>query len=85
MLTKNRDRHAIVKTILSAVAASNTSKLVTRTYLMYMCLLSNDQCKMYLNGMVKSGLLKLEDRQYDITEKGKKLLVTLLELEKLVD
>ena len=48
---KNRSRYEVIAAILKSV-----NKEETRTKIMYKAMLSNDQCKLYLDSFIKSGL-----------------------------
>lgn len=49
---KNRGRFEVIAAILKAV-----DKEETRTKITYSAMLSHDQCKLYLDSLVKSGLV----------------------------
>ena len=70
---KNRSRYEVIAAILKSV-----NKEETRTKIMYKAMLSNDQCKLYLDSLIKSGLvLEVNNRDkilYKITPKGSKFL-----------
>src|ERR671932_247485 len=66
---KNRSRYEVIAAILKSV-----NKEETRTKIMYKAMLSNDQCKLYLDSLIKSGLvLEVNNGDkilYRITPKG---------------
>lgn len=70
---KNRSRYEVIAAILKAA-----SKEETRTKIMYKAMLSNDQCKLYLDSLVNSGLIQEVEREdkvaYRVTQKGSKFL-----------
>jgi len=70
---KNRSRYEVIAAILKSV-----NKEETRTKIMYKAMLSNDQCKLYLDSLIKSGLVyevtNGEKIFYKITPKGSRFL-----------
>jgi predicted transcriptional regulator len=70
---KNRSRYEVIAAILKAA-----NKEETRTKIMYKAMLSNDQCKLYLDSLVGSGLIQEVQRDdkiaYRITQKGARFL-----------
>ncbi len=70
---KNRSRYEVIAAILKSV-----SKEETRTKIMYKAMLSNDQCKLYLDSLIKSGLVQEvnsgDKMFYKITIKGNRFL-----------
>ncbi len=70
---KNRSRYEVIAAILKSV-----HKEETRTKIMYKAMLSNDQCKLYLDSLIKSGLVHEvsngEKILYRITQKGSRFL-----------
>lgn len=70
---KNRSRYEVIAAILKSVA-----KEETRTKIMYKAMLSNDQCKVYLDSLMRSGLVTEVDGNgkmlYKITPKGTRFL-----------
>jgi predicted transcriptional regulator len=50
---KNRGRFEVIAAILKAV-----DKEETRTKITYTAMLSHDQCKLYLDSLIKSGLVR---------------------------
>jgi|SRR5918999_1851894 predicted transcriptional regulator len=70
---KNRSRYEVIAAILKSA-----SKEETRTKIMYKAMLSNDQCKMYLDSLLHSGLIQEVSSGskvvYRITHKGNKFL-----------
>jgi len=70
---KNRSRYEVIAAILKSV-----NKEETRTKIMYKAMLSNDQCKLYLDSLIKSGLVyevsNGEKILYRITPKGSRFL-----------
>lgn len=73
---KNRSRYEVIAAILKAV-----SKEETRTKIMYKAMLSNDQCKLYLDSLMRSGLIQEATSSgngdkvvYRITQKGIRFL-----------
>lgn len=70
---KNRSRYEVIAAILKSV-----HKEETRTKIMYKAMLSNDQCKLYLDSLIKSGLVQEVNSGdkvlYKITAKGNRFL-----------
>ena len=70
---KNRSRYEVIAAILKSV-----NKEETRTKIMYKAMLSNDKCKLYLDSLIKSGLVHEvnngEKTLYRITPKGSRFL-----------
>lgn len=70
---KNRSRYEVIAAILKAA-----SKEETRTKIMYKAMLSNGQCKLYLDSLMRSGLMQEvangEKTVYRVTQKGNKFL-----------
>ena len=70
---KNRSRYEVIAAILRSA-----SKEETRTKIMYKAMLSNDQCKVYLDSLLQSGLVQEVNignkMVYRITHKGNKFL-----------
>jgi len=70
---KNRSRYEVIAAILKSV-----TKEETRTKIMYKAMLSNDQCKLYLDSLIKSGLVHEasngDKTLYRITPKGGKFM-----------
>ena len=66
---KNRSRYEVIAAILRSA-----TKEETRTKIMYKAMLSNDQCKIYLDSLLHSGLIQEVNRSnkmaYKITPKG---------------
>lgn len=80
---KNRSRYEVIAAILKAV-----NKEETRTKIMYKAMLSNDQCKLYLDSLMKSGLIQeIENGSkmlYRITGKGGKFLAYYDQMKELL-
>lgn len=70
---KNRSRYEVIAAILRS-----STKEETRTKIMYRAMLSNDQCKIYLDSLLQSGLIQEVNIGnkivYRITHKGNKFL-----------
>jgi predicted transcriptional regulator len=70
---KNRSRYEVIAAILRSA-----TKEETRTKIMYKAMLSNDQCKVYLDSLLQSGLIQEVNIGnkivYRITHKGNKFL-----------
>jgi predicted transcriptional regulator len=70
---KNRSRYEVIAAILKSA-----SKEETRTKIMYKAMLSNDQCKMYLDSLLHTGLIEEVSRGgkmvYRVTHKGNRFL-----------
>ena len=70
---KNRSRYEVIAAILKSAGRDET-----RTKIMYKAMLSNNQCKIYLDSLLNSGLiqgLNFENKTvYRITQKGNKFL-----------
>ena len=70
---KNRSRYEVIAAILKSAGRDET-----RTKIMYKAMLSNDQCKIYLDSLLHSGLIQGSNfgnkTVYRITQKGNKFL-----------
>ena len=70
---KNRSRYEVIAAILRSA-----TKEETRTKIMYKAMLSNDQCKIYLDSLLQSSLIQEVNIGnkivYRITHKGNKFL-----------
>jgi len=70
---KNRSRYEVIAAILKSAGREET-----RTKIMYKAMLSNDQCKIYLDSLLQSGLIQGSNSGnkmvYRITQKGNKFL-----------
>ena len=70
---KNRSRYEVIAAILKSAC-----KEETRTKIMYKAMLSNDQCKIYLDSLLQSCLIQEVDSGnklvYRITQKGNRFL-----------
>jgi predicted transcriptional regulator len=70
---KNRSRYEVIAAILKSAGREET-----RTKIMYKAMLSNDQCKIYLDSLLHSGLIQISNSGnkmvYRITQKGNKFL-----------
>jgi predicted transcriptional regulator len=70
---KNRSRYEVIAAILKSAGREET-----RTKIMYKAMLSNDQCKVYLDSLLHSGLIQGSNSGnkmvYRITQKGNKFL-----------
>lgn len=70
---KNRSRYEVIAAILKSAGRDET-----RTKIMYKAMLSNDQCKIYLDSLLDSGLIAGSNSGnkvvYKITQKGSKFL-----------
>lgn len=80
---KNRSRYEVIAAILRSA-----SKEETRTKKMYKAMLSNDQCKVYLDSLLQSGLVQEVNignkMVYRITHKGNKFLAYYDQLRELL-
>jgi predicted transcriptional regulator len=80
---KNRSRYEVISAILRSA-----SKEETRTKIMYKAMLSNDQCKIYLDSLLQSGLVQevnIRNKMvYRITHKGNKFLAYYDQLRELL-
>ncbi len=80
---KNRSRYEVMSAILRSLF-----KEETRTKIMYKAMLSNDQCKMYLDSLLQSNLVKEVEVDnkvvYRITQNGRKYLSFYSEMQKLL-
>lgn len=79
---KNRSRYEVIAAILKSV-----SREETRTKIMYKAMLSNDQCKLYLDSLTKSGLvheINTDKTLYKITTKGARFLVYYDQMKELL-
>jgi predicted transcriptional regulator len=80
---KNRSRYEVISAILRSA-----SKEETRTKIMYKAMLSNDQCKIYLDSLLQSGLVQEVNignkMVYRITHKGNKFLAYYDQLRELL-
>src|SRR5919201_4747329 len=72
-IMKNRSRYEVIAAILKSAGREET-----RTKIMYKAMLSNDQCKIYLDSLLHSGLIQGSNfgnkMVYRTTQKGNKLL-----------
>ena len=70
---KNSSRYDVLAAILKSAGREET-----RTNIMYKAMLSNDQCKIYLDSLLHSGLIQGSNSGnkmvYRITQKGNKFL-----------
>lgn len=70
---KNRSKYGVIAAILRSAMREET-----RTKIMYKAMLSNDQCKIYLDSLLHSGLIQEVNNGnkmvYRITQKGNKFL-----------
>jgi predicted transcriptional regulator len=70
---KNRSRYEVIAAILKSAGRDET-----RTKIMYKAMLSNDQCRIYLDSLLHSGLIQGSNSGnkmvYRITQKGNKFL-----------
>ena len=70
---KNRSRYEVIAAILKSAGREET-----RTKIMYKAMLSNDQCKIYLDSLLHNGLIQGSNSGnkmvYRITQKGNKFL-----------
>ena len=80
---KNRSRYEVISAILRSA-----SKEETRTKIMYKAMLSNDQCKIYIDSLLQSGLVQEVNignkMVYRITHKGNKFLAYYDQLRELL-
>ncbi len=80
---KNRSRYEVIAAILKSV-----NKEETRTKIMYKAMLSNDQCKLYLDSLIKSGLVyevsNGDKMLYRITPKGSRFLAYYDQMKELL-
>jgi predicted transcriptional regulator len=80
---KNRSRYEVIAAILRSA-----SKEETRTKIMYKAMLSNDQCKIYLDSLLQSGLVQEVNSGnkmvYRITHKGNTFLAYYDQLRELL-
>jgi predicted transcriptional regulator len=80
---KNRSRYEVIAAILKSV-----NKEETRTKIMYKAMLSNNQCKLYLDSLLKSGLVHeligVDKTLYRITPRGVKFLVYYDQMKELL-
>jgi predicted transcriptional regulator len=80
---KNRSRYEVIAAILRSA-----NKEETRTKIMYKAMLSNDQCKIYLDSLLQSGLVQEVNignkMVYRITHKGNKFLAYYDQLRELL-
>ena len=80
---KNRSRYEVIAVILSSCI-----RMETRTKIMYKAMLSNDQCKLYIQFLLKCGLIREmtngEKRYYSITESGNKFLFNFEKLKQML-
>jgi predicted transcriptional regulator len=79
---KNRSRYEVIAAILRS-----SHKEETRTKIMYRAMLSNDQCKIYLDSLLQSDLINEvqigSKIVYRITQKGTKFLSFYNQMQKL--
>jgi len=80
---KNRSRYEVIAAILRS-----SFKEETRTKIMYRAMLSNDQCKVYLDSLLQSDLINEVEIGskivYRITQKGTKFLSFYTQMQKLL-
>ncbi len=76
---KNRSRYEVIAAILSS-----SFREETRTKLMYRAMLSNDQCKLYLEIDLISEVQTSNKIVYRITQKGRKFLSFYIQLQKML-
>ena len=80
---KNRSRYEVIAAILRSA-----SKEETRTKIMYKAMLSNDQCKIYLDSLLQNGLVQEinsgNKMVYRITHKGNTFLAYYDQLRELL-
>ena len=80
---KNRSRYEVIAAILTSCI-----RMETRTKIMYKAMLSNDRCKLYIQFLLKCGLIKEmtngEKRYYSITESGNKFLFNFEKLKQML-
>ena len=80
---KNRSRYEVIAAILKSV-----NKEETRTKIMYKAMLSNDQCKLYLDSLIKSGLVQEinngDKLLYKITAKGGRFMAYYDQMKELL-
>jgi predicted transcriptional regulator len=80
---KNRSRYEVIAAVLRSA-----SKEETRTKIMYKAMLSNDQCKIYLDSLLQSGLIQEVNignkMVYRITHKGNKFLSYYYQMKELL-
>ena len=80
---KNRSRYEVIAAILKSV-----SKEETRTNILYKAMLSNDQCKLYLDSLIKSGLVQEVNNGdkllYKITAKGGRFMAYYDQMKELL-
>ena len=80
---KNRSRYEVIAAILRS-----SFKEETRTKLMYRAMLSNDQCKMYLDSLLEIDLISEvqigNKTVYRITQKGRKFLSFYIQMQKML-
>ncbi|HEX2614637.1 MAG TPA: winged helix-turn-helix domain-containing protein [Nitrososphaera sp.] len=80
---KNRSRYEVIAAILKSV-----NKEETRTKIMYKAMLSNDQCKLYLDSLIKSGLVQEVNNGdkllYKITAKGGRFMAYYDQMKELL-
>ena len=80
---KNRSRYEVIAAILASCIRSET-----RTKIMYKAMLSNDQCKLYIQLLLNCGLitevLYKEKKYYTITENGNRFLYNFEKLKEML-
>jgi predicted transcriptional regulator len=80
---KNRSRYEVIAAILRS-----SFKEETRTKIMYRAMLSNDQCKVYLDSLLQNDLINEVETGskivYRITQKGTKFLSFYTQMQKLL-
>jgi predicted transcriptional regulator len=80
---KNRSRHEVIAAILKSIESDET-----RTKIMYKAMLSNDQCKLYLESLIRGGLahegLKDGKNVYRVTPRGLKFLSFYAQMKELL-
>ncbi|MGN6632879.1 MAG: winged helix-turn-helix domain-containing protein [Nitrososphaeraceae archaeon] len=80
---KNRSRYEVIAAILRS-----SFREETRTKLMYRAMLSNDQCKLYLESLLEIDLLSEVQTGnkivYRITQKGRRFLSFYIQMQKML-
>ncbi|HEY7109988.1 MAG TPA: winged helix-turn-helix domain-containing protein [Nitrososphaeraceae archaeon] len=81
---KNRSRHEILASIINFAAQDRDGLSFTK--LMNLTAMSHTQTREYLGSLVESGIFRYDnqDRRFRITEKGRRFLLLLEELEQML-
>jgi predicted transcriptional regulator len=83
-MSKYRSKTEIISAILTSIIESN-EQTCPKTKIMYKAFLSYQQMNDYLNLLALKDLVKVDDKEYTITEKGKQFLSTARKINSIID